>query len=85
MITKISAESKESIVKKMLTKHFYDLNRRLSSPLPDNLIEKIIDDSMIDMHWIKAEADDASIFCNEALEFFLQKTLGYSLQNTTYL
>ena len=91
MITKISAESKESIMKKMLTKHFYDLNRRLSSPLPDNLIEKIIDDSMIDMHWIKndtstfcAEEDaysmlDAdSVFCNEALEFFTESSGVFS-------
>lgn len=91
MITKISEESKESIVKKMLTKHFYDLNRRISSPLPDNLIEKIIDDSMIDMHWIKsnpstfcAEEDiysmlDAdSTFFTEALEFFTESSGVFS-------
>ena len=87
----MNTESKESIVKKMLTKHFYDLNRRLKSPLPDNLIEKIIDDSMIDMHWIKndtstfcAEEDaystlDAdSVFCNEALVFFTEDSGVFS-------
>lgn len=75
MITKISAESKESIMKKMLTKHFYDLNRRLSTPLPDNLIEKIISDSMIDMHWIK---NNPSTFSAEALEFFTESSGVFS-------